>query len=112
MQRQHHHQPEEHRESIKDIEIDLMVCNGSMPALAKLDEPKDVADEQQSHRDVQASIDRSQGGNLDAVDRGSRHIDEGGQEEQDDTHESCQANDQEDAANCLAAAIGRRTTIP
>ena len=106
MQRQHCHQPDEHRESIKDIEIDLMVCNGSVPALAKLNEAEDVADEQQSHGDVQARVDRSQGGSLDAVDGGSGHIDQGGQEEQDDTDEGCQANDEEDAADLLAAAVG------
>ena len=84
VQRQYHKQPDQHHEAIEDVEVDLMVGDGPMPALAELDEPEDVTDEQQHNSDVQAGVDGLQSRGPDTVEGGGGDVDKSGQEEEDD----------------------------
>ena len=111
VQGQHHEQPDQHHEAIKDVEVDLMVCDRPMPALAKLNEPKDVTDEQQRNSDVQAGIDRFKSRGLDTVEAGGGDVDESGQKEQDDADKSCQADNEQNTANGLAVVSAVAWTV-
>ncbi len=102
MQRQDHQKPDEHHQGIEDVEVDLVVCDVPVPALAKLNQPEDVPDEKESDCDVQTGIDWPEGWYRDAVHGGCGHVEECGEEEEDDNDQGCQSNDEQNAPASLA----------